>query len=248
MQASGIITILNMSFHQGLELSMNAGLDLAIGDFVYEFESMALTYPIELLHQVYHKALEGFDIVAASPEKNRNFFSKLFYNIFNRSADLQYPLQTEMFAIISRRAINRVNAMTKTIAYRKAVYANCGLKKETLHFTPSAALPPIRRAQKNDYRNTAIDSLILYTNLAFRWSTAFSVLMMAAMSAIVIYTLVIYSQGIPIAGWSSTILFLSFSFLGIFAILTTIIKYLSIVLKLNYNRLNYVIESIEKLK
>ncbi|CUP12899.1 glycosyltransferase [Hungatella hathewayi] len=33
-----VISILNMSFYQGLELSMNAGVDLAIGDFVFEFD------------------------------------------------------------------------------------------------------------------------------------------------------------------------------------------------------------------
>ena len=33
------ITILNMSFFHGVEAAMNAGVDLAIGDFVFEFDS-----------------------------------------------------------------------------------------------------------------------------------------------------------------------------------------------------------------
>lgn len=247
-QGKGILSVLNMSFHQGLELSMNAGVDLAIGDFVYEFESANIPYPLELLWKIYSKALEGFDIVAASPETDRNRFSGLFYHIFNRSARLQYPLQTEVFTLVSRRAINRVNAMSKTIPYRKAVYANCGLKKATLTFKPQVSLPRIRQAQKKDYRNTAMDAFILYTDLAFRWSMALSGLMMGVMFVAAMYTLIIRSRGIPIAGWSSTILFLSFSFFGIFAVLTVMIKYLSIILKLNFNCLNYVIESVEKIK
>lgn len=247
-QSQGIFTVLNMSFYQGLELSMNAGVDLAIGDFVYEFESTDITYPIELLWQVYNKALEGFDIVAASPETDRNYVSGLFYRIFNKNAHIQYPLQTEAFTIVSRRLINRVKSMSKTIPYRKAIYANCGLKKATIVYKLQTSMPKIRRSQQKDYRNTAIDAIILYTDLAFQWSIVFSALMMASMLVTALYTLIIYFRGIPIAGWSSTILFLSFTLFGVFAVLTIAIKYLSVILKLNFSCLTYVIESIEKVK
>ena len=33
------ISVVNMSYFHGLELSMNAGLDMAIGDFVFEFDN-----------------------------------------------------------------------------------------------------------------------------------------------------------------------------------------------------------------
>lgn len=247
-QSKSVVTVLNMSFHQGMELSMNAGVDLAIGDFVYEFEAPVFTYPQELLRAAYEKALQGYDIVSVSPKASRNFLSKLFYRVYNNSSNAQYPLQTEALNLLSRRAINRVCAMSKSIAYRKAVYANCGLKKAVISYEPTKALPSIDGSQKKDYRNTAVDALILYTNLAFRCTMTFSFIMMLAMFAMVVYTLIIYFQGIPIAGWSSTILFLSFAFFGLFAVLTAIIKYLSLLLRLNSNRLSYVIESIDKLR
>ena len=45
---------------------MNAGVDLAIGDFVFEFDTVCMDYKTELLMQVYRRSLEGFDIVSAS--------------------------------------------------------------------------------------------------------------------------------------------------------------------------------------
>ena len=33
------VSVVNMSYFHGLELSMNAGLDLSIGDFVFEFDN-----------------------------------------------------------------------------------------------------------------------------------------------------------------------------------------------------------------
>ena len=45
------LTILHLSLHQGRETAMNAGLDAAIGDYVYEFDSTQTPYPIELVFE-----------------------------------------------------------------------------------------------------------------------------------------------------------------------------------------------------
>ena len=37
---NGVISVINMSYFQGVETSMNAGVDLAIGDFVFEFDTI----------------------------------------------------------------------------------------------------------------------------------------------------------------------------------------------------------------
>ena len=57
------ISILNMSFTQGVEQCMNAGLDLAIGDFVFQFDYSHNDWDWELLMDVYRQSLKGFDIV-----------------------------------------------------------------------------------------------------------------------------------------------------------------------------------------
>ena len=61
------------------------------------------------------------------------------FSRFSRSA---YPLGTDAFCLLSRRAINRVHAMSRTIPYRKALYASCGLKLQRVTYQP---LPGVRR-------------------------------------------------------------------------------------------------------
>ena len=92
--SDSIVTILNMSYYQGLELSMNAGVDLSIGDFVYEFDNIYMDYKMDVVIDVYRKSLEGFDIVSASPDKNKSISSKLFYKVFNKNANNMYELET----------------------------------------------------------------------------------------------------------------------------------------------------------
>lgn len=50
---TGIVTTINMSFLQGVETAMNAGIDLAIGDFVFEFDSIELDYDLSLITDIY---------------------------------------------------------------------------------------------------------------------------------------------------------------------------------------------------
>ena len=55
-----MIKVLTMSYNHGVEESMNAGVDLSIGDFVFEFDSVFVDYNWELLMKIYNNALDGF--------------------------------------------------------------------------------------------------------------------------------------------------------------------------------------------
>ena len=128
------ISIVNMSYYHGLEVAMNAGVDLSIGDFVFEFDNTNLDFDKEEIMKIYRHALEGFDIVSACPDRKERFTSRLFYTVFDQFSDLPYEMITESFRILSRRVINRISSMNKTVPYRKAIYANCGLKTDHIRY------------------------------------------------------------------------------------------------------------------
>lgn len=243
----GIISVLNMSFYQGLELSMNAGIDLSIGDFVYEFDSVKMTYPLDMIMKIYQRSLTGFDIVSAAPNHKQRFMSRMFYRIFNKTSNTQYMLRTESFRILSRRAINRVHSMSTTIPYRKVVYANCGLKMDCLEYNNDLSVSDGDKNSVKLQKETAVNVMILYTDVAYKLSMSFSMVMMLLTILIGIYTACIYVGGKPVAGWTTTMMFLSFAFFGLFGILTILIKYVSLILGLNFNKQKYIMESIEKL-
>ncbi|MCL2539696.1 MAG: glycosyltransferase, partial [Oscillospiraceae bacterium] len=126
-EATGYVSVVRMSFPKGVQSAMNAGIDIAIGDFVFEFESAVMDFDASLISQVYQKELEGFDIVSAVPQNGAKMSSKLFYGFYNRNSNNQYPLSSERFRLVSRRAINRVESMSDTPVYRKALYSGSGL-------------------------------------------------------------------------------------------------------------------------
>ncbi len=44
-----VVSLINLSYYQGVESAMNAGRDLAVGDFLFEFDKCALDFEPELI-------------------------------------------------------------------------------------------------------------------------------------------------------------------------------------------------------
>lgn len=241
-----VLSVVHMGFYQGREAAMNAGIDFAIGDFVYEFDSNYMDYPAETILEVYRRSLQGYDVVAAGSAKSR-LSSSLFYRVFNRVAQQQYDMRSETFRMLSRRAINRIHSMSRAIPYRKALYANCGLQMDRLVYTPEKPAPFTRsRQKKKERQDTALNALILFTDVAYRLCIFFTILLMIATLGSGVYTVVVFLSQQPVAGFTTIMLVMTGSFFGVFAILSMILKYLSVVIDLIFKKQAYIVRSVEK--
>lgn len=242
------ISVVNMSYYHGLELAMDAGMDLAIGDFVFEFDNTVADFDSSVIMEIYRHSLEGYDIVSASPNRKERMSSRLFYRIFAKFAAVSYRMNTESFRVLSRRVINRVSSMNKTAPYRKALYANCGLKTDCIRYEVTGDWSKARDRKEQRYRmDLAADALILFTEVGYRFSMTMTVVMMLMSIFMTVYSLVTYFVIHPVEGWTTTILFLSVVFFGLFGILTIIVKYLQLLVDMVFKRKHYSFESIEKL-
>lgn len=241
-EQSAPLTILHMSLYHGLENAMNAGLDAAIGDYVYEFDSTQMAYPADCIFKAYQTALQGNDIVSVCPCTTRSSTSKLFYKIFNANSHSPYQLRTDAFRLVTRRAINRVHASSAHLPYRKAAYAASGLKMADLVFDGRMTEKQVGRF------NLAVDSLALYTDAGFKVSMGVTICMLVLALAELLYTVVIFFTGHPVAGWTTTMFVITVGFAGLFAVLTIVVKYLSLLLDLTFKQQKYLVESIEKLQ
>lgn len=241
-----MISVVHMGFYQGLEASMNAGRDVSIGDFVFEFDTVNVDYEPSLIMDVYNRVSEGFDIVAASSKGKKKFTSKLFYSLFNKTNRGKVNITSESFRIISRRAINRVKSLGQFIPYRKAVYANCGLKTDRILYTPTTNTR--QTTSKSARTGLALDSFIYFTNALEKLSAIISAVFLIFTLVMGVYILVDhFIEKNIVEGWTSTMIFMSVGFFGIFALLTIIMKYMSVLLNLEFRKQRYLVADIEKL-
>ncbi len=247
--ADAPVTIVHMGYFQGVENAMRAGVGYSIGDFVFEFDSLVMDYPEALPLQVYRRAISGFDAVSAVPRGASRRSSRLFYRLFNRNFPGGAALRSERFRILSRRIINRINAVSACIPYRKVAYIGSGLKCGALEYepVPGAADLPLEKCTEELRRDTAVDTLMLFTDVAYKFSITLSLLMAAIVLLCGVYTVVVFVAGNPVSGWTTTMLLLSVGLFGIFCILSMMIKYLAIVVRLLFRKQSYVVSDAEKL-
>lgn len=247
-QIKAMVNVVHMSFFQGLESAMNAGRDIAIGEFVYEFDNVFVDYEPELLIQVYEKLLEGNDIVAARSKGKLRLSSKLFYALYNSTSRAKGKIGPETFRIVSRRAINRIKSMGQYIPYRKAVYMNCGLKNDTIAYESKDKNARVKNKIVAKERTTlALDSFIYFTNAMEKTSAVISGLFLFLTAGMGIYVISdFFNSNKPVEGWLSTMSFLALGFFGVFALLTIILKYMSVMLNLIFRQQRYLVAEIEK--
>ena len=247
-QLKSMVNVVHMSFFQGLESAMNAGRDIAIGDFVYEFDDIFVDYEPEVIMEIYRKLLEGNDVVAASSKGKLRLTSKLFYSLYNTTSRGKGKIGPETFRIISRRAINRIKSMGQYIPYRKAVYMNCGLQTATISYESKDVKVRVRNKTVASERTTlALDSFIYFTNVLERVSAIISGVCLLVTVGMGVYIITdAFNSTKPVEGWLSTMGFLALGFLGVFALLTIILKYLSVLLNLIFKQQRYLVSDIEK--
>lgn len=247
-QASHMVSLINLSFYQGVESAMNAGRDLAVGDFVFEFDSCIMDFEESLIMEVYRRALTGFDVVAAAPQHSVSLSSRLFYLVYNWGSNYRGKIRQERFRIISRRAVNRANQMNSYIPYRKALYANCGLKMDTIVYENKPMRKIHNREERGNRSGLAFDTIIIFTNVLEKLSMILSIVFMAIMLFMFGYIVAsFFSVKKPVEGWLSTMGLMSVGFFMLFVMLTLIFKYLSVILNMMFRRQRYVVEGVEKL-
>ena len=243
-----MVNVIHMSFFHGLESAMNAGRDIAIGDFVFEFDDIFVDYDPDMILKTYEKLMEGNDIVAARSKGEVRFSSRVFYALYNSTSRTKGKIGPETFRVVSRRAINRIKSMGQYIPYRKAVYMNCGLKTATLEYESRDREARVKNKIVTSERTSlALDSFIYFTNVLERVSMILCGVFLIISVGMGVYLIIDAFNGQKLVeGWLSTMGFLALGFFGVFALLTIILKYLSVILNLIFKQQRYLIADIEK--
>lgn len=225
------VSVMELSRRHGVEAAMQAGLERAVGDWVFELESTVLDFDLELLTRMYTAGSRGFEIVTASGDRGPAR-SRLFYAVVNRYANLDQPLRTVRVRLTSRRSLNSMLAMKEKVRYRKALYAFVGARQH--HVTYSAKPERQGRAPRRVDRETtslAFDVLLSFSGfglrLAHRLSFAFGLLSMLAIAyAVFIY---LFKENV-VQGWTTVTVITSGGFAGLFLVLGIIGEYLARIL------------------
>jgi glycosyltransferase involved in cell wall biosynthesis len=239
------ITLINLAFKHGLETAICVGVDFSVGDFVIELDSPVLSFNENIIFDLYKKSCEGFDIVSLKSYKNRDSSSSFFYFLLNHFSTAKIEYDTEICSILTRRAVNGISKIKDKTKYRKILHNYSGYTKGSLTINLESKIKS--SAGFSEKVKMASDILFSFTDIGYKINLYMTMLFLAISIFIGCYSIYqyLFNEKV-IEGWTTIMLFISFSFSGIFILLSIINKYFSIVLKEIRNMPQYTIESIDK--
>lgn len=244
----GNVIVTNLAWKHNIDIAMLSGVDIAIGDFILEFDFPIVDFEVQEIMKVYRKCLEGYDVVAASANKALKISSKLFYNFLNKVSYRNMDLTTETFRIISRRALNRILSSKEKVRYRKALYHYSGFNTQIVKYNALNNKNFDYDISLGEKFNIASDILVSYSNIGIKIASSLSIIFLLCSLLAGGYAVYSYHTVKNIEpGWTTLMLFLSLGFTGMFLTLSVIAKYLTTILIEVQDRPNYIFKSVDRL-
>ncbi len=237
------INLISLPRRHGSQQALNAGVSLAIGDYVVEIEDGMMDIDYNYIIEMYRKSQEGFDFVFLTP-KQINLSSTIFYKMMNYS--FRYELTTDITSSImtlsSRRGQNKTAEIGRRIINRNVSYAICGLK------TTNIEKNIVYNNQRSFSSNIQlfIDTLIFHTNIITYVAQVVAMFFVGVSISVFIYALLMKIFADVIEGWASTIVLISIGFSAMFFMFAIISRYLHHILNNTLHTKDYVYRSVDK--
>ena len=237
---SNNVLCLNLGNNIDENNSIRAGLEFSKGDIVFVIKDLSINKLEDYLDNLYESNKKGIDssFLTSKYYRLKDKLTIILISIFSK-----HKLKNvyDIIFLVTRRVINAItedNSKTTPISY---VIRDIGYNYNEFECN-------IRDKKYYMSKQTRSVYLLLFSEASSNFAASLSLL--SAIIAIVtgIYALIIYlSNNKPVEGWTTTFLFLSFSFTMIFAIFSIIIRYLSVIQKELYNKPNFRVKSVSKL-
>lgn len=133
------VRVISLSRNFGYQMSISAGLEYAEGKAVVIVDADRQDPP-EMIRIFIEKWREGFDVVYGIRVKRQGsvfmrFFYKMFYWIFNKTADIPIPLNSGEFGLMSRRVVDEIKKMPEKVRFVRGLRAWTGFRQIGIPYT-----------------------------------------------------------------------------------------------------------------
>ena len=137
------VKMLRFSRRFGQSMAMLAGLAAAAGDAAVVIDC-DLQDPPELIPEMVERWREGYDVVCAQRRSRagegiaKRAIAAVGYRVMNRVADVEIPVNTGDFRLMSRRVIDHVVALKEVHGYLRGLVSLVGFRQTSILFDREA--------------------------------------------------------------------------------------------------------------
>ncbi|WP_455274831.1 glycosyltransferase family 2 protein [Rhizobium herbae] len=202
------IVAIDLSRNYGHQIALSAGLELCRGERVLILDA-DLQDPPELLGPMMTKMDEGFDVVFGQRLKRdgESLFKKtsasLFYRLLRRMVDIDIAADTGDFRLMSRRAVDHLNAMPERYRFIRGMVNWIGLKQTAFHYHRQARFAGTTHYPLRKMVLLAVDAMTSFSIAPLRFASHLGMIFGLIGLLTLGYTIISWLDGNVIPGWTS---------------------------------------------
>lgn len=206
-QDSHVVGI-DLARNYGHQIALSAGLEFCRGQRILILDA-DLQDPPELLKAMMAKMDEGFDVVYGQRVKRQGegWFKRataaLFYRLLRKMVDVEMALDSGDFRLMSRRALDHLNAMPERYRFIRGMVSWIGLKQVAFAYERHERFAGTTHYPLKKMVLLAMDAMTSFSIVPLRFAShlglIFGFLGLAALG----YTLFSWFAGSVLPGWTS---------------------------------------------
>lgn len=204
--------LISLSRNFGHQTAITAGMDHAGGDAIIVMDA-DLQDPPEVVLKMIDKFNEGYDVVYAirAKRKGETFFkkftAKVFYRFLKSMCDVDIPVDTGDFRLISRQVSDVLKSLTERNRYVRGLVSWVGFKQTGIYYEREERFAGETKYPLKKMLKLSVDGITSFSTKPLKLSE-----WVGSIMAVIgfIYAIVIIIQKIAgtnmQAGWASTII------------------------------------------
>ncbi|HEY0114906.1 MAG TPA: glycosyltransferase family 2 protein [Allosphingosinicella sp.] len=206
------VVAINLSRNHGHQLALTAGLDLCAGERILIIDA-DLQDPPELLSQMMAEMDRGRADVVYAVRRARSgetafkrATAKLFYRLLDRLTDVDIPLDTGDFRLMSRRALDAFLSLPEQARFIRGMVSWIGFRQVPFLYDRAERFSGNTKYPLRKMIAFALDAVTGFSTAPLRLASHIGLWLVLASILLVIYIAIGFFTGTAVAGWTSTML------------------------------------------
>ena len=206
------LVAVNLSRNHGHQLALTAGLDLCRGDKILVIDA-DLQDPPELLPKMLESMRENEADVVYGVRKSRRgetAFKRAtahgFYRLLSRATEIDIPLDTGDFRLVSRRALDALLAMPEQARFIRGMVAWIGFKQLPFPYDRDERFAGETKYPLRKMVGFALDALTSFSSAPLKLASHAGLILSLGSLLLIAYIAYAWLAGESIQGWTSLML------------------------------------------
>ncbi len=200
-----------LSRNHGHQLALTAGLSVARGTKAVLILDGDLQDPPELIDSFLAKLNEGYDVIYGVRKKRKESLVKriaywTYYRLMNEISQIDLPLDSGDFGMISRKALNYLNAMPEQNRYIRGMRSWIGFKQIGIEYERSARFAGETKYSWKKLFELAYSGIFNFSSFPVKFITRLGIASIIIAIIYLLYVLIekFFFDGVP-SGFTSLI-------------------------------------------